>query len=168
MRHRTATIPAAALLALVCACAPSDLSEPVATRAAIGDHGGPGAGGAERPDRILHLVLRLTANGVETVSAIEAPGRVNRRDPHRSSSTFFRALDRNGRVLFERGLRLETHLRSEVQGADGTLDGRRVPLEEPVFTVVVPRYPDLDAIRFFHGAPGALRDTAEQIGEVRP
>jgi hypothetical protein len=123
---------------------------------------------ATRPDRVLRLVLRLTEDGVETVEAIEAPGRVGRRDPYRSSPGYCRGFDRDGKVLFERGLRLETHLRSEVAGPDGVIEGRRIPLEQPVLTVLVPLHDELDRVRFYRASPGASRSDAEPIGEVRP
>lgn len=168
MRHRDATIPAAALLALCCACSPSDPAAPTAAPSAVEDRGETGAERADRTDRILRLVLRLTADGVELVRAVEAPGRVNRRDPHGSSPTFLRAVDPEGRVLFERGFRLETQLRFEVPGPDGAIEGQRVPLAEPVFTAALPLHPDLDAIRFYRASERGSRDEAELIGEVRP
>jgi hypothetical protein len=120
------------------------------------------------PERILRLVLRLTPGGVETVRAVEAPGRINRRDPHRASPTFFRAVDRDERVLFERGFRLETHVRSETHGPEGDIEGRWIELAQPVFSVVVPSFEDLHAIRFFRGSRGDLGKPAELLGEVRP
>jgi hypothetical protein len=168
MRPCDATIPAALLLVLLSACSPTELSDPAAAPAGTAVDGEPGAEQAGRADRVLRLVLRLTADGVETVSAVEFPGRVNRRDPHRSSAVFFRAVDRDGRILFERGFRLETHLRSEAQGPGGMIEGRRVPLAEPVFTVALPRHPNLDAIRFFRASERGSRDEAELLGEVRP
>ncbi|MBW2278048.1 MAG: hypothetical protein JRF63_11175 [Deltaproteobacteria bacterium] len=119
-------------------------------------------------DRVLRLVLRITADGVATVKAIEAPGRIGRRDPYRASPTFYRGYDLDGRELFERGFRLETHLRSEIHGPGGVIEGTRVPLAEPVFTVIVTILKDLHSIRFYRTARGDTRRSAEPIGEVRP
>jgi hypothetical protein len=120
------------------------------------------------PDRILRLVLRLTDDGIETIKALEAPGRIGRRDPYRHAPTFARGYDADGRLLFERGFRLDSELRSEVHGLDGTIEGARVPLGEPLFTVVVPQHRDLDRIGFYRAARGDPRSAAELIGEVRP
>ena len=159
---RCLAITAVALIATFpCACDPPTDADPAEQTAAAGEPDPP-------PEQILRLVLRLTPDGVETVSAVEAPGRIGRRDPYREASTFYRALDRQGRLLCERGFRLETHLRSESQGPDGTIEGERVPIAKPVFTVVVPRHPDLDRILLFGAERGEPRHTAEPIGEVRP
>jgi len=156
-----ATLTAAAIALAICGCAPP------------GEHGAEAPGAlapaADRsPDRMLRLVLRLTADGVETIAVVEASGRVGRRDPHRASSVFLRGLDRDGQTLFEQGVAIETRRRAEVHGQDGVIEGRSIPIEEPVFSVAVPLHPELDAIRFFRAEPGAARGSAALIGEVRP
>jgi len=123
---------------------------------------------ATRPAVMLRLTLRLDGDGVELLSSSEAPNTVNRRDPHRASPTFFRVIGEDGSVLEERGFRLETELRSETAGADGALEGTRVPVDDPVFSVAVPGHAGLSAVRFYRAPPGGGRDGAVLLGEVRP
>jgi hypothetical protein len=115
---------------------------------------------------MLRAVLRLTAGGIEVVSLSEAENTLNRRDPLRDSPAFWRSFDGQGRLLEERGLRLETALRSEAPAADGTIEGVRVPLDEPVFDAAVPLGPGLRIVRFYRTAPGQPRDRAEALGEI--
>jgi hypothetical protein len=165
MRRSPQRLLFTALTALACACSSAGVGEPGPL---------PGASStaqtaaAAEPDTILRLVLRLTDGGVEVVGAKRAPGKINRRDSYRSSSTFFRALDGEGRLLLERGFRLETEIRSETADEDGAIHGAHVAIDEPVFTVVVPAYTELDAIRFFRAPPGMPRANAVLIGEIKP
>ncbi len=118
-----------------------------------------------RPERMLRAVLRLTSSGLEVVSLVEAPNTVNRRDPLRRSPAFWRSFDGQGRLLEERGVRLETELRSEAPGPDGLIEGAHVSLDEPVFDATVPLRPGLRTVRVFRAAPGTGRDRAELLGE---
>ncbi|MDD5309266.1 MAG: hypothetical protein PHU25_18280, partial [Deltaproteobacteria bacterium] len=119
-------------------------------------------------DSMLRLVLRLTPQGVVLVSSSEAQNTMNRRDPMADAPTFYRALTGDGRVLAERGFRLETELRSEGPGEDGAMHGVHVPVAEPVFTVMVPKVAGLSVVRFYRAEPGGDRAAAEILGEVRP
>ncbi|HUT77778.1 MAG TPA: hypothetical protein VM285_08840 [Polyangia bacterium] len=147
--------------------APPVTDEPSASHGAAGGESGvANDDGSARPERMLRFVLRLSVDGLEVVSLIAADNTVNRRDPHRGSTAFWRSFDAGGSLLEERGFRLEAELRSEVPGPDGTIEGARVPLDEPVFDVAVPLRPGIKTIRFFRAAPGAGRDRAEVLGEL--
>jgi hypothetical protein len=124
------------------------------------------ADGGARPGRMLRAVLRLTAGGIEVVSLTEAGNTVNRRDPLRRSTTFWRSFDSQGNPLEERGFRLEVELRSEGPGPDGELTGEHVALDRPVFDVAVPLRPGLRTVRFFRVAPGDDRERAGLLGEI--
>jgi len=125
-----------------------------------------GAGTVSRPARMLRVAARLTDGGLEVVSLVEAQNTVNRRDPLRRSPAFWRSYDGQGRLLEERGFRLETGLRSEHPGPHGELGGQQVPLDEPVFDVAVPLSFGLASVRFFRVAPGGDRERAEILGEL--
>jgi hypothetical protein len=168
---RPAIIAAACLLVGLSAGACSAPTQPAAGEPSTGQ-GAVAVGtaaardGTTRPGRMLRAVLRLTAAGIEVVSLTEAGNTVNRRDPLRRSTTFWRSFDSQGNLLEERGFRLETELRSEGPGPDGELTGERVTLDQPVFDVAVPLRPGLRTVRFFRAAPGGDREQADVIGEL--
>jgi hypothetical protein len=155
-----ALLSGALLLAAACTAGPSGPATTVPDDR-------PRAAGEDRPERMLKLVLRLTAQGVVELGRVEAPNTMNRRSPDEKRDTFYRAVSRTGAVLLERGFRLETEVRSEIQGADGRTEGRRVEVAQPEFTVAVPLYDDLDAIRFYRAGPDGARASAALLGEVR-
>lgn len=120
-----------------------------------------------RPARMLRLVLRLTATGPEIVSVNDAPNSLSRRDPLRRAPTFFRARSASGELLFERGFALADELNVDVRAPDGSLSGAHAPLAVPVFTIAVPRFPELAVIELYRAADGSRQDPT-LIGEVRP
>jgi hypothetical protein len=159
-----ARILAAAMLALAVGCSAQGAGQPAAATVLPQRAVESGA----RTGGMLRLVLRLTDHGVDLVSSSEAPDTMNRRDPLAGSPTFCRALSADGTVLAERGFRLETTIRSEAPGKDGTIEGARADVAEPVFTVTVPMVAGLASVRFYRARPGADRASAEVLGEVRP
>jgi hypothetical protein len=124
--------------------------------------------GNERPDRMLRLTIRLTQDGAEVIDVVEATNTINRRDPHLRSRAFYRAHDSTGEVLIERGFRLEDHIRAEVPGEGGQLEGQLVPLEERIITLTVPAYDDLQVIRLYRSTTGGDRKDAELLAQIRP
>ncbi len=123
---------------------------------------------SERPDRMLRLTIRLTQDGAEVVDVVEAPNTINRRDPHSKSRAFYRAHDSTGEVLLERGFRMEDHIRAEVPGEDGQLEGQLVPMEERIITLTVPAYDDLRVIRLYRSTTGGDRKDAKLLAQIRP
>jgi hypothetical protein len=175
--QRRFLFPAALLLAAGCAVnpgGPNATASPAvegAAPAGTADGSAKGAGhylGADRPERMLKLELRLTDGGVQVLGRVEAPNTINRRSPDEKRPTFFRAVNARGDVLLERGFRMEREVRSETQGENGQIEGKRVEVEEPEFTVSVPLFDDLDAIRFYEAGPDGDRARAALLGEVRP
>lgn len=116
----------------------------------------------------VRLTIRLAPGGAELLSRVETDEPVQRRDPYRNEPTFFRVLDRQGRVLAERGFKLVTELRSEVPAADGALTGVRVPIEAPIFSIQVPRFADASAVRLYRRDPAAANAEPELLAEVKP
>ncbi len=124
--------------------------------------------GGERPDRMLRLTIRLGEEGAEVIDVVEAPNTINRRDPHLKSRAFYRAHDSTGEVLVERGFRLEDHIRAEVPGEDGQLEGQLVPVGERIITLTVPAYDDLQVIRLYRSTTGGDRKNAALLAQIRP
>ena len=124
--------------------------------------------GHERPDRMLRLTIRLTEDGAEVIDVVEAPNTINRRDPHLKSRAFYRAHDSTGEILVERGFRIEDHIRAEVPGEDGQLEGQLVPLEERIITLTVPAYDDLQVIHLYRSTTGSDRKDAKLLAQIRP
>jgi hypothetical protein len=121
-----------------------------------------------RPAQMFSIVLKVTKQGLEKLQVDRAENSLNRRDPHRREPTFYRVLDADGRVIFERGFRLKTEIRAETADEHGNLSGTRIKVEEPIFTIKVPAFADLEVIRLFRVEPGQTRENAKVLGEVRP
>lgn len=122
----------------------------------------------EHPDRMLRLTIRLTQEGADVIDVVEAPNTINRRDPHVKSRAFYRAHDSKDKVLVERGFRLEDHIRAEVPGQDGQLEGQLVPVEERIITLTVPAYDDLQVIRLYRSTTSGDRKNAALLAQIRP
>ena len=151
-------------LALLCAaCAPSAAGDPQtpSTKAAATSSG---AAAVAPADGSVRLTIRLSPGGPEVLSRADSDQNVQRRDPYRNEPTFFRVVDGAGRVLAERGFRLETELRAEAPAADGTLAGEHVPLDAPIASLQIPRFAEAAVVRLYR------RGTAEPelLAEVKP
>lgn len=166
---RTALLATGWLVVACSSSGPAGGAQPSSSSAAedvkVGD---PALSGVARPDRMLRLVLRLTADGAAIVSTTEAPNTVNRRDPLHREATFFRALDDRGELLLERGFRLPLAISGERRDPAGQLDGVHAPLEDPVFTIAVPSYRGLSLIRLYRESAAGTRENPVLLGEVRP
>ncbi|MCK9460179.1 MAG: hypothetical protein M0R80_11115 [Proteobacteria bacterium] len=152
------------IVALLCAaCAPGAAGDPQIAPAAAAAT--PGAASADaQADGSTRLTIRLAPGGPEVLSRADSDESVQRRDPYRNEPTFFRVVDGAGRVLAERGFRLEDELRSEAPAADGTLSGEHVPLEAPIVSLQIPRFAGAAAVRLYRrGANGP-----ELLAEVTP
>ena len=123
---------------------------------------------SERPDRMLRLTIRLGDKGAEVIDVVEAPNTINRRDPHSKSRAFYRAHNSTGEVLTERGFRLEDHIRAEIPGEDGQLEGQLVPVEDRIITLTVPAHDDLQVIRLYRSTTGGDRKDAKLLAQIRP
>ncbi|MDJ0765200.1 MAG: hypothetical protein QNJ97_19625 [Myxococcota bacterium] len=163
---------AVGLIALAAGCDGAPVASEVGGSTAVrGIHTvsqGPGYLGANRPDKALRLTMKLTTDGVEVLSAVEAANTLNRRDRYASSPAFYRVLDAKDRVVFERGFRLETVIRSETNGPDGQIEGHFFELKEPVFRAVVPLFENTASIQFYRVGGDGSRESATLLGEVRP
>ena len=147
---------AAALAAIACApVAPGEASGPGIQAAAAA---APAAAGS------LRLTIRLAPTGAEVISRAQSADPVQRRDPYRNEATFYRVYSADGRVLAERGFRLEDELRAEAPGPDGALTGERVPIEAPIVSLQIPLFADAAVVRLYRkGANGPT-----PIAEVKP
>jgi hypothetical protein len=162
MRHLIRGISVALALvaigAAVSACSSSAAVEAPAPPSAVAPPAQATADGS------IRLTIRLAPGGAEVISRVETDAPSQRRDPFRNEPTFFRVLDVSGRVLAERGFRLETALRSELPDADGALTGARVPLAAPIASIQVPRLAGATAVRLYRKAAPA----PELLAEVKP
>jgi hypothetical protein len=156
-----------AALSAAGACAPSATGDPKPA-AASAAAASPGATPAAQAGGSLRLTLRLSAGGPEILSRAVSDAPVQRRDPYRNEPTFFRVYDGAGRALTERGFKLVTALRSEVPAADGTLSGEHVPIETPIVSIQVPRFPDAAVIRLYRRDATAPNAAPELLAEVKP
>lgn len=159
-------IVAAATIAAACSSVAVNGQDPPPPARTV-EAGGPAAM-ETRPAEMYSIVLKLTDHGLETVQVDRVQNTMNRRDPHRREPTFYRVVAADGGVVFERGFRLETERRSETADENGKLSGVRVEVEEPVFTIKVPAFENLDVVRLFRAEQGRNREDAELLGEVRP
>jgi len=128
-------------------------------------------------DKILRLTLRITDTGVETLSTVEADGAPNRRDRHAQSSTFFRVMTKDNRVLFTRGFRMPGARRAEFPDENGRLSRFRGAEAPAVISIIVPVFLDahkLQLLRYKNAAAQTQSlaadthssQTIELIGEV--
>ncbi len=145
-----------------CSAGPGDNTAPPS-----GSHGAIGAQKTVRHKTMLRVTLRLTENGVEVLSSVLADNTVNRRDPHRNSSTFFRVLDKDGNILVQRGFRLETTIRSETIDETGKMSGKQIPIDKPVFTLAIPLPDNAHSITLFESAPDS-DGKVTVLGEFSP
>ena len=167
--HQNTALVAIVLLTL-CSCSSGGPAQPGSTtgnvhHSSINDAH---VDGSERPDRMLRLTIRLAQDGAEVIDLVEAPNTINRRDPHLKSRAFYRAYDSTGEVLVERGFRLEDHIRAEVPGEGGQLEGQLVPVEERIITLTVPAHDDLQVIRLYRSTTGGDRKDAALLAQIRP
>jgi len=147
----------AALAAIGCAPAvPGEVTGPEMQAAAAA--AAPAASGS------LRLTVRLAPGGAEVLDRAVSPDPVQRRDPYRNEATFYRVYAADGRVLAERGFKLEAERRVEIPNADGSLGGERVQEDAPIVTLQIPRFAEAAVVRLYRkGAP-----EPELLGEVRP
>jgi hypothetical protein len=128
-------------------------------------------------DRILRLTLQITETGIETLSAVEADGALNRRDRHRQSPTFFRVVTKENRVLFERGFQIQNERRAEFPDETGKLTRFQGPNEPSIVSIVVPISADAQNLQLLRHkrergegnqaeARGNSDEDIELIGEV--
>ena len=158
-------LAAAALCALGCAPAATtgDAPSTTAPRAA--------APASSEASGSLRLSIRLTSIGPQIISRVASRARVNRRDPYKDAATFYRAYDKAGRLVAERGFVLETDRHVDIAADDGSLTGAHAQVEEPVMTLQIPLAgSEIDVVRLYRrGGDGKGPDAApELIGEVRP
>ena len=161
IRHLQSTLAVGALAAALAGCAPSAaVDASTATPAAAGAAPLPAA----TAEGSVRLTIRLAPGGAELLARVETQEPVQRRDPYRNEPTFFRVYDGAGRVLAERGFKLEAALRTEAPAADGTLSGEHVPLEAPIVSLQIPRFEGAATVRLYRR--GAAEP--ELLAEVKP
>jgi hypothetical protein len=128
-------------------------------------------------NKVLRLTLKISDKGVETLSSVEADGALNRRDRFQQSSTFFRVVTKDNRVLFTRGFQMQNERRAEFADENGKLTRFQGPSEPSVISIVVPVLSGADKLQLLRHkeAAGEMGDAAvrnaldtdvELIGEV--
>jgi hypothetical protein len=163
-RHLSAALVLGAFAAALAGCAPNAAVDAPTTAPAVSAASLPAA----TAEGSVRLTIRLTPGGAELLNRVETQELVQRRDPNRNEPTFFRVYDGEGRVLAERGFRLETELRAEVPAADGTLSGSHVPIDAPIVSMQVPLFAETAIIRLYRKDAKAPDAAPALLAEVRP
>jgi hypothetical protein len=161
---RHAALVLGTIAAALWGCAPSAAGEAKASTPTASAAPSPAAATSGS----VRLTLRLSPGGAEILSRAASDASVQRRDPYRNEPTFFRVLDGAGRVLAERGFKLETELRGEVPDADGALTGTHTPLAAPVVSIQVPSFAETAVIRLYRRDAAAPNAEPVLLAEVRP
>ncbi len=117
-------------------------------------------------EKVRRLTLEITDEGTKILSSVEAEGALNRRDRHRDSSTFFRVVTKDDRVLFIRGFQMPEERRAEFPDETGKMTRFQGPKDASVISIVVPIAEDADRLQLMRHKKVPTPNGAKSRGEM--